>query len=387
MSGLSIPGRFLGFLAFLAALPCLNAQTPNANSFDELARRAQANLDTHPDEAIQLYKQALAIRPEWPEGWLYMGGALYERGRYAEATDALHKGLALAPIFANGWALLGLTESQLDDPDQALADIRKGEQLGLNGNVPFETAVRVRAAQLLIQESAFDEALAQLQPLTRYPNEPAPVVETMGLCVLASPDEIAKIAPQRRAVVGLAGKAAWSFATQHPEAAEAAYRQLLAQYPNERGVHYAYGLFLMETDVKQALAEFQKEVENDPKHWPALLVIASLQIRQGAPEKAIGSLEAAMKSVPAQYRWLCHLNLGRANLDNNNAAGAISELEAAVRQMPSSAGAHFFLAEAYRQAGRKADAEKEKTEFEKMKLQQDRLGVPALHPFGVTEKD
>jgi len=374
--------RLLLVLLFLAA-PWMRAQTPGKEQFDDLARRAQAALDGHPEEAIQLYKQAVAMRPDWPEGWLYMGGALYELGRYAEATDALRKGIGLAPVFANGWALLGLSESQLDDPDQALADIRKGEEMGLGGNIPFETAVRVRAAQLLIRSSAFDEALAQLQPLTKYPNNPPPVEEAMGLCALASADDMGQLTPQRRAVVDLAGKAAWAFATQHPDRAEAGYRQLLAQYPAEPGVHYAYGLYLMETDMKQALAEFQKEVQNNPKHWPAMLVIASIQIRQGAPEKAIESLHTAMKSVPTKYRWLCHLNLGRANLDANNAAVAISELESAVRQMPSSANAHFFLAEAYRQAGRKADAEREKTEFEKTKVQQDRLGVPALHPFGI----
>jgi tetratricopeptide (TPR) repeat protein len=386
MLGPSIPGRFPSLLALLAVL-CLHAQTPAGDQFDDLARRAQAVLDSHPDEAIQLYKQALAIRSDWPEGWLYTGGALYKLGRYAEATDALRKGLALAPVFANGWALLGLTESQLDDPDQALADIRKGEDLGLNGNIQFETAVRVRAAQLLVRGSAFDEALSQLQPLAKYPDEPAPVEETMGLCALASPDDIATIPPKRRAVVDLAGKAAWSFATQHPEAAAAAYRQLLAQYPAEPGVHYAYGLFLMETDVTHALVEFQREVQDNPKHWPAILVTASLQIRQGAPEKAMESVQAAMKITPAKFRWLCHLNLGRAHLDANQTAAAISELEPAARQMPASASAHFLLAEAYRQSGRKPDAEREKAEFEKIKVQQDRLGVPTLHPFGMTEKN
>jgi predicted Zn-dependent protease len=185
----------------------------------------------------------------------------------------------------------------------------------------------------------------------------------------------------------LAGKAAWAFATRHPEAAAAAYRQLLTQYPAEPGVHYAYGLFLMETDLTHALVEYQKEVENNPKHWPAMLAMASLQIRQGVPEKAMESIQAAMKVTPAKYRWLCHLNLGRAHLDANQTAAAISELEPAARQMPASAGAHFLLAEAYRQAGRKADAERETTEFEKLKVQQDRLGVPALHPFGITEKN
>jgi predicted Zn-dependent protease len=371
----------------LFAAAWLHAQTSTKEQFEDLSRRAQAALDSRPEEAIQLYKQALAIRPDWPEGWLYMGGALYQRGSYAEATDALRKGIGLAPVFANGWALLGLSESQLDDPEQALADIRKGEELGLGGNVPFETAVRVRAALLLIRSSAFDEALAQLQPLTKYHDNPPPVEEAMGLCALASPDDIARITPQRRAVVDLAGKAAWALASQHRDVAAAAYRQLLEQYPNEPGVHYADGLYLMETDVTAALAEFQKEVQNNPKHWPALLVVASIQIRQGAPEQAIESLHAAMKAVPTKYRWLCHMNLGRANLDADNVTAAISELEDAIRQKPSSATAHFVLAEAYRHAGRKADAEREKAEFEKTKVEQDPLGVPALHPFGIWEKN
>jgi predicted Zn-dependent protease len=379
-------GRAVGPLLLFAAA-WLHAQTSTKEQFEDLSRRAQAALDSHPEDAIQLYKQALAIRPDWPEGWLYMGGALYQKGSYAEATDALRKGIGLAPFFANGWALLGLSESQLDDPEQALADIRKGEELGLGGNVPFETAVRVRAALLLIRSSAFDEALAQLQPLTKYHDNPPPVEEAMGLCALASPDDIARITPQRRAVVDLAGKAAWALASQHRDVAAASYRQLLEQYPNEPGVHYADGLYLMETDVTAALAEFQKEVQNNPKHWPALLVIASIQIRQGAPEQAIESLHAAMKAVPTKYRWLCHMNLGRANLDADNVTAAISELEDAVRQKPSSATAHFVLAEAYRHAGRKADAEREKAEFEKTKVEQDPLGVPALHPFGIWEKN
>ena len=386
MRSRSFVGRAVRAL-LLFATAWLHAQTSTKEQFEDLSGRAQAALDSHPEDAIQLYKQALAIRPDWPEGWLYMGGALYQRGSYAEATDALRKGIGLAPFFANGWALLGLSESQLDDPEQALADIRKGEELGLGGNVPFETAVRVRAALLLIRSSAFDEALAQLQPLTKYHDNPPPVEEAMGLCALASPDDIARITPQRRAVVDLAGKAAWALASQHRDVAAASYRQLLEQYPNEPGVHYADGLYLMETDVTAALAEFQKEVQNNPKHWPALLVIASIQIRQGAPEQAIESLHAAMKAVPTKYRWLCHMNLGRANLDADKVTAAISELEDAIRQKPSSSTAHFFLAEAYRQAGRKADAEREKAEFEKTKVEQDPLGVPALHPFGIWEKN
>ena len=215
----------------------------------------------------------------------------------------------------------------------------------------------------------------------------AAVVETMGLCTLSLPDDMAQISAQRRAVVALTGKAAWANVSQHPDEAAADYRQLLVQYPNEPGVHYAYGLYLMETDLTAALAEFQKEVLNTPKHWPALLVMASIHIRQGTAEPAIQSLREAMKIVPAKYRWLCHAELGRANMTADNLDTAIAEFRTAVRLMPSNANVHYFLSEAFRRAGRKTDAQRERAEFEKLKVQQDPLAVPSLRPFASSGKN
>jgi tetratricopeptide (TPR) repeat protein len=297
----------------LSINPVIRAQTPPKDTFDDLARRAQTLLDTHPEEAARLYKQLLAIHPEWAEGWLYMGGALYQLGRYAEATDALRKGVELAPARGTAWALLGLSESQLEDQDQALADIRKGEGLGLGANSRFETAVRVRAAQLLIRSSAFDEALAQLQALSKFPDTPPPVEEAMGLCVLALPDDMAQIPPPKRAVVDLAGKAAWAFASQHPEAGIAGYRQLLAAVSERAGCALRLWTLSDGNRSERGAGEFQKEVQNNPKHWPALLAMASLQIRRdaGAGHR---NLARGLKIVPAKYHWLCHTELGRANL-------------------------------------------------------------------------
>jgi tetratricopeptide (TPR) repeat protein len=363
------------------------AQANSAEAFEDLARRADASLDSQPAEAASLYKQALAIRPDWGEGWLYLGGALYQLSRYAEASDAFRKGVELAPSVGTGWAFLGLNEAELGDQDQALADIRKGEELGLGSNREFETAVRVKAARLLVRASTFDEALGQLQPLAKGNENSPAVVETMGLCTLSLPDDMAQLSAQRRAVVALTGKAAWANVSQHPDEAAADYRQLLEQYPNEPGVHYAYGLYLMETDLTAALAEFQKEVLNTPKHWPSLLVIASIHIRQGTAEPAIQSLREAMKIVPAKYRWLCHAELGRANITADNLDTAIAEFQTAVRLMPTNANVHYFLSEAFRRAGRKTDAQRERAEFEKLKVQQDPLAVPSLRPFASSGKN
>jgi tetratricopeptide (TPR) repeat protein len=367
----------------LCLLPLtLRPMAAQAPSFEDLARRAQAALDSRPSEAAGLYRQALAIQPTWAEGWFYLGAALYQTDRYAEASDAFRKGLELAPKVGSGWAFLGLCEAELDNPDQALSDIRKGLELGLGDNWQFQVAVRVKAAQIYIRSASFDDALAQLHPLALHSENSQALVETMGLCALGIPAALSELSPQRRAVVDLAGKAAWALADQRPADAAAAYRQLLKEYPNEPGVHYARGLYLMETDLTAALGEFQQEVRNNPKHWPTLILLGSLQTRQGAAEAAIQTLRQAMKTAPAKHRWLCHAELGQAYMTADNLDAAILEFQAAVRLKPSSAPMRYLLSQAYRRAGRKEDAEREAAEFRKLKVQEDPLGVPGLLPGG-----
>lgn len=351
------------------------------NQLDELARRAEAALDSRPAEAAALYRQVLASRPNWVQGWFYLGAAFYGMDRYVEAASAFRRTVELAPGHGTAWAFLGLSEAELDDPEQALADIRKGQQLGVEGSAEFEAAVRVRAARLLIQTSQFDEAPAQLQPLSkRNDNSPA-AVETMGLCALAIPAKLSALTPAQRAVVQLAGKAAWATVSQRPAEAAAAYKELIEKYPGQPGVRYAYGLYMMETDLEAALAEFQKEVKANPTHWPAMVVLASLHVKRGEAEPAVQILRETLKVAPLRYRWLCRTELGRAHLTGDDLEAATKELQTAVRLMPNSAPVRFLLAEAYRRSGKREEAQKELAEFRRLKALTDPLGVPGLRPF------
>lgn len=371
----------IAILCLLAA-PCFTrAQQSSLDQFDAYARQAEALLDSQPDQAAIFYRKALALRPAWVDGWLYMGAALYQVDRYAEATDALRKGVALAPGHGMAWAFLGLAEAELDNAEQALADIRKGEALGLGANQPFEVAVRVKAARLLIQKSTFDEALSQLQPLQKKNETSLAVVETMGLCALAIPKKISELTPDQRALVQLAGKAAWDSASQRPAEAAAAYRGLLEKHGAAPGVRYAHGLYLMETDLAAALVDFQAEVKSNPAHWPAQLMVASLYIRQGNAEEALAALAQAIRSAPRHYRWICHAEIGRANLTADRLDAAVSHFETAARQMTGNAQVHYYLSQAYRRAGRKEDAQRESETFQQLMAQQDPLGVPSLRPF------
>jgi tetratricopeptide (TPR) repeat protein len=354
------------------------AAAQTTDSFDDLAHRAEAALDSNPGEAAKLYKEALDQRPVWPEGWFYLGGALYRLSRYTEAVDAFHKGLDLSPQNGPAWAFVGLAEYELGHLESALSAIAKGEQIGLGANAGFETAVHQRAAMILIHSSLFDQAMSQLQPLAKHQENSAAVVEAVGLCALAVSTDPSKLPESRRKVVDMAGQAMWAATSQRPKDAEEGFQKLLAAYPTEPGVHYAFGLYLMDTDQRAALEQFEKELSSNPSHWPALLVTAFLKTREGAPDVAMQLAERARKLAPASYYWLCDAERGRALLAQDQPAKAVPLFEESVKLQPENAQTHFYLEQAYRRVGRKVDAQREKAEFVRLKSQQDPRSVPGV---------
>ncbi|GIU73515.1 MAG: hypothetical protein KatS3mg004_0602 [Bryobacteraceae bacterium] len=366
----------------LVALVCAPAsgQLSSFERFEQLARRAEQALNSNPAEAVPLYREALNIRPAWVDGWFYLGAALYQLDRYAEATHALRKGLELAPKIGTAWALLGLCEAELDNAEQALADIARGEQLGLGPNVGFEVAVRVKAARLLIARGQFDEAMGKMYPLSKKKVDHPAIEEVMGLTALAVYQDPAALTPEQREMVKVAGKAAWAGGTGRPAEALAGYDELIRRWPKAPGVHYARALYLMESDPKAALEEFRQEVENTPDHWPALLMLANLEIRNGQPEEALKHLERALDLVPVSYRWICHASIGQAHLTAGRLDQAIAKLEKATRLVSGNAQIHYYLSQAYRRAGRKEDAARELAEFQRLKEIEDPLALPAFQP-------
>lgn len=352
------------------------AAAATQDSFEDLAQRAEASLDSDPAKAAALFKQALDQRPSWPEGWFYLGGVLYRLDRHAEAREAFTKGLDFSPRNGVAWGFLGLAEYELGHLDAARMAIDKGERLGLGPNTGFEAAVRQRAALLLIRSSLFDQAMSQLQPLSKHPENSPAVIEAVGLCSLAIATDPTKLTESRRKVVDLAGKAMWAATSQRPKDAKDGFDELLATYPNERGVHYAAGLFLMDSDQHSALAEFEKELHADPDHWPTLLVAAFLETRQGTPDVAMQMAERARRLAPASYYWLCDAEMGRALLAKDQPEKAVPLFEHAVKLQPDNAQTHFYLEQAYRRVGRKADAQHERDEFLRLKAQQDPNSLP-----------
>src|SRR5436305_879384 len=130
-------------LIFAASAFAAMAQVANPAGFDELAARAAAALERNPQQAAELYAQAVAIRPSWAEGWFYLGASKYQLKQYAEAGAALERATALAPDNGGAWAFLGLTEYERADFAHATMHILKAEALGLPDNPQFVEVVRL----------------------------------------------------------------------------------------------------------------------------------------------------------------------------------------------------------------------------------------------------
>ncbi|HEY3743172.1 MAG TPA: tetratricopeptide repeat protein [Bryobacteraceae bacterium] len=354
---------------------CLTAlmaapQSAPAPSFDDIVRRAGDAVDRNPEESVKLYQQALAMRPAYVDGWLYLGAGLYQLHRYAEAGDAFQKGIHLAPQNGTGWGFLGLCRYELNEPAEALKAILEGEQLELGGNQMFGAAVRTRGAQILLASGSYEDALKQLTPLSIAAISPPQAVEMAGLAALRMQAPLATLTPEQLAMVKLAGQAEWAAMAHQVKEADTSFHDLIAKYPNERGVHFAYGTFLREDDPKASEAEFERELSIDSKNAQAFVELARLRITAGGtPDSAIAPARGALQLDP--HNALAHAVLGHALLEKGEAANAIAELEEATKLAPNELATRTDLAAAYHHAGRLADALKEEAYVTRLRERQE----------------
>lgn len=337
----------------------------NSAVFDQLAKRADnARQSGRFDEAIPLYIEALKNKPNWAEGWWYLGTILYERDSYAEARDALRNVTDLQPRDAAAWALLGLCEYQTREYERALVDLQKARLLGMGDNQELISVSRYHAAILMTRFEQFEVAFEMLREFVREENRSPKVIEAFGITVLRMPFLPAELPPDKREAVLLAGQASYDWAARRIHEARKSFEELMARYPQTPNVHYAFGAFLLSEDTDAAIAEFRKELELSPSHAPALLQIAFEYLKRGDYQAGLPFAEKAVQIAPDLFP--ARNALGRILLEMGDVQGGIRELEAGVKLAPDSPEMHFALVRAYSRAGRKEDAAREREIFTRL---------------------
>jgi tetratricopeptide (TPR) repeat protein len=348
-----------------SSTPAARTPRPAASSFADVSKRANdAREAGRLDDAIGLYRQALQLKPSWTEGRWYLGTSYYELDRYAEAATAFKRLLASEPSHGPAWGFRGLCEFQLKQYEPALVSLMKARELGLGPNKELTTVVRYHTAVLMTRFSQFEFAQKVLSEFTADGNDNPKILEALGLATLRVPQLPEEADARRREQWLLAGGGTFYYYSRMTAAAHAKFEELIRRYPDVPNVHYAFGVVLLNEEPDRAIEEFKEELRRTPTHVPAMVQLAFEYIKRsdwpaGRPwaEQAV---KADSTNVPARQAY------GQILLELDSVDAAIEQLRAGIAMAPESPILHFTLARAFRKAGRTADAERERLEFQRL---------------------
>lgn len=359
-----VPLTFCVALLLLAS-PGTFPQTRPAppQTFKQLSEQAaKASEENRLDEAAVLYRKALALQPGWADGWWALGTLQYDKNQYAPAARAFEKLVALRPANGSAHAMLGLCQVELKQDAEALKHLSSAEQLGVLENAQLRRVVLYQLGSVQLRTRHFTDAKTSFSQLVRDGVRSDELANGMGMAALGIlPSTLPDKNTPGRDVVDRVGLAESLAARKDFASARQIYSLLATQYPAYPNLHFAFGRFhLAAHELDDAVAEFQKELQNDPKHLGALLDLAAVRYRVDSAD-GIQYAERAVKASP-QLPY-AHYLLGLLYLDTDRTAEALPELEIARKAFAKQAQVYFALGNAYAKLGRKEDAARMRAEF------------------------
>src|SRR5580693_85347 len=241
-----------------------------AATFDEIAAQAAAARESDEvPQAIDLYREGLQLKPEWSEGWFYLGTLYYDSDRYADAQPAFAQFVKLVDKPA-GWAFLGLCEFETGSYAPAQEHLQKA----LRGDLApeIEQVVRFHQTLLFTRLGLFERAFHGYEALVRRGIHDPTLIAGLGLNSLDRPMLPKDIPPDQREFIVAVGRTAYTRMSGDAAKTEAAFRTLLDTYPTAPGVHNFYATYLLSSHPAYLVGsqpdavqhELRRELEVNP---------------------------------------------------------------------------------------------------------------------------
>jgi tetratricopeptide (TPR) repeat protein len=321
----------------------------------------------HLDEAIPLFRKALALNPKWAEGWWSLGTAFYDQNRYAEASSAFQKVIALDPKHGTAHALLGLCQFELGDDAAALTNIEASKDLGTDVDPQLRGVVFYHEGILLQRAGRYVGAQAAFSSLCRGGTHSDDVLRGYGMAALHMRDRSFPADGETAGVVESVGLAECLTAQKNFDAAKQEFTRAITASPQFPWIHYALGRVLIdEQDIPGAVAEFKSELEHSQDRVPVLLQIAAAEYKVDSAAGLPYAQEAVKEDPSVPF---AHFLLGLLLMNTDDQAKAVPELEIASRGLPHDPKVFWALSSAYQQAGRAQDAARARAVFARLKQQ------------------
>ena len=354
----------LTFAHVLIALLLLSRPQPSpaqesAPSFDDLAARAAAARDQENIPlAIELYGKAEQLKPDWAEGWFYLGQLQYQSNQFPQAIDAFSHLLQLQPTAVPAMALRGLCEFETAAYDDALRDLDMAVAHGAANEPRNAQIIRFHLALLLAHAGRFQDALDQYKFFaTKHVDAPDLLlgIGLAGLRVTIFPKDIPAA---DRDLYQATGKAGYAILAGESEHGDDLFRQLFVRYPTVPNLHLFYGFLLFPHDPTLSVDEFQREAVLAPTNETAHAMLAFTLMIAGRYSEALPEAEHAYSVSPDME--LAQLALGRTLAETGDVKRATDLLNQVLKVDPNNLEAHLGLVCIYSRSGRREDAYRER---------------------------
>jgi tetratricopeptide (TPR) repeat protein len=290
------------------------------------------------------------------------GIAAFGRGDYKSARLNLEK----APADPRARLFLALTRAATGECETAIPELAKGFSSGEDRRL-----AGLALAQCHVSAKRFADAgvvIAQLEK--QFPADADVLYVSADYHMKAWNDAIYRMYQKAPSSYRVDQLSAEVFETQgkYPEAI-AEYRKAIEKNPKAINLHYRLGRVLLQQShdpavLDQARREFEAELSLNPSDAVAEYQIAQILTAKQEKAQAAAHFERAAELRPDFPEAL--IAVAKLRSDAKRYAEAIALLERAVKIQPRNETAHYSLMMAYRNAGRAADAQREKTELEKL---------------------
>jgi tetratricopeptide (TPR) repeat protein len=315
----------------------VSAQSPaSSQGFEALAQDATSDREAgRVDNAIRNYRAALDLRPNWDEGWWYLGTLLYDGDHFAEALPALGHVVELDPKVGAGWAFLGLCEFETGDYRDAYDHLQTADQLGFAESPELQRVALYHLAVLFNLHGEFDRATSLLTRAFDPSRLPEQIKVSLGLALLRVPLLPAQVDPEKDARVHAAGEVAALLAHHELDAALRGFEQMLRDDPDTPYLHYQYGRALAEASLEQrAESQFREETRITSRSALPWIALSSLHNKRNRPGEALTAAEHAVQLAPHSAAAYQALAQALERQSRHQEAAAASERAQALANEP-----------------------------------------------------
>jgi tetratricopeptide (TPR) repeat protein len=248
-------------------------------------------------QAIEHYKAALSLKPDFTDVRFNLAKALAEQGKIRQAIPHYNEVLKSKPGDPDVYNSLGLALAEHGDLAQAVRVYRSG--LGFN---PKNAHLHSNLGVALLQQGQLDKAFNELQVALDL----LPVSEThnnMGM-LLASQDKLVE-------------------AIKH-------YNKAIRLDPSNAKAYCNLGnAFFAQNKLNEADASYRRAISIKPNYAKALSNLAVVLSQQGKLDEAIYYFTEAVRTEPGDVEVRC--NLGDALLEKGQIERAAKEYRKALK--------------------------------------------------------